>query len=77
MSQGRRRPLLLAVQSKEKNLFISVDAQLEGEADLEFETMDANMVLAQMEEPRNRVDIAILGACRNNHSRISNWYSAR
>lgn len=54
------------VQSKGKNFLIPVGAQLDAEADLEFETMDANMVLAQMDDAGNRVNIVVLDACRDN-----------
>ncbi len=54
------------VQSRGKNFLIPVGAQLESEADLEFETMDANIVLAQMDEASNRVNIVVLDACRDN-----------
>lgn len=54
------------VQSRGKNFLIPVDAHIEGEADLEFETMDANMVLAQMDDAGNRVNIVVLDACRDN-----------
>lgn len=54
------------VQSNGRNFLIPVGATLEGEADLEFETMDANMVLAQMDQAGNRVNIVVLDACRDN-----------
>jgi hypothetical protein len=54
------------IQSRGKNFLVPVDARIEGEADLEFETVDANMVLAQMDEAANRVNIVVLDACRDN-----------
>ena len=54
------------VQSKGRNFLVPVGAAIDAEADLEFETMDANMVLAQMDEAGNRVNIVVLDACRNN-----------
>ncbi len=54
------------IQSRGKNFLIPVGAQLDGEADLEFESMDANMVQAQMDEAGNRVNIVVLDACRDN-----------
>jgi formylglycine-generating enzyme required for sulfatase activity len=54
------------VQSRGKNFLLPVGAHVEGEGDLEFEEMDANMVLAQMDEAANRVNIVVLDACRDN-----------
>ena len=54
------------VQSRGKNFLMPVGARIEGEGDLEFEAMDANMVLAQMDEAANRVNIVVLDACRDN-----------
>jgi TPR repeat protein len=54
------------MQSRGRNFLIPVGAALDAEADLEFETLDANMVLAQMDEAGNRVNIVVLDACRNN-----------
>jgi len=54
------------VQSRGKNFLVPVGARVEGEGDLEFEAMDTNMVLAQMDEAANRVNIIVLDACRDN-----------
>ena len=54
------------VQSRGKNFLVPVGARVEGEGDLEFEAMDANMILAQMDEAANRVNIVVLDACRDN-----------
>lgn len=54
------------VQSRGRNYLVPLGAAVEAEADLEFEAMDANMVLAQMDEAGNRVNIVVLDACRNN-----------
>jgi len=54
------------IQSRGKNFLIPVDAQLQSESDLEFESMDANMVLSQMDDAGNRVNIVVLDACRDN-----------
>ncbi len=54
------------VQSRGKNFLIPVGASVDAEGDLEFETMDASMVLAQMDEAANRVNIVVLDACRDN-----------
>jgi PQQ-dependent catabolism-associated CXXCW motif protein len=54
------------VQSKGRNYLIPVNAKVEAEGELEFETVDANRVLAAMDDAGNRVNIMILDACRNN-----------
>lgn len=54
------------VQWRGRNYLVPIGAQIHREADVEDETVDANFVLAQMEEARNRVSIVILDACRNN-----------
>ncbi len=53
------------VQVDGHNYMLPVDAQLDSKDDLEFEAVDMNRVLVQLErEPR--VNIIILDACRNN-----------
>jgi uncharacterized caspase-like protein len=54
------------VQSKGRNFLIPVGASLESEADLEDESVDANLVLSHMDDAQNRVNIVVLDACRNN-----------
>src|SRR5262245_24855462 len=54
------------VQSKGRNYLIPVNANVDGEEELEFETVDANRLLAVMDQAENRVNIVILDACRNN-----------
>lgn len=54
------------VQSKGRNYLVPVNAKVETEGELEFETVDANRVLAAMDDAGNRVNIMILDACRNN-----------
>jgi hypothetical protein len=64
------------VQSRTgKNYLIPVGADLKEEFELEDEAVDANRVLAGMEEAGNRVNIVILDACRNNPFARS-WRSA-
>ena len=63
------------VQSKGKNFLIPVNADIREEFELEDEAVDANRVLAGMEEAGNRVNIVILDACRNNPFARS-WRSA-
>jgi len=53
------------LQLNGKNYLIPVDAKLESEVDLDFEAMDVNFVLRQMERS-DRVNIVLLDACRNN-----------
>jgi len=53
------------LQLNGKNYLIPVDAKLESEVDLDFEAMDVNFVLRQMERD-DRVNIVLLDACRNN-----------
>jgi hypothetical protein len=48
------------------NYLIPIGARLKSEADLEFETMDANRVLEQMENAHNNTNFVILDACRSN-----------
>ncbi len=54
------------VQSRGRNYLIPVDASVQSEAELEYESIDANLVLSYMEEAHNRINIVILDACRNN-----------
>jgi TonB family protein len=54
------------VQVKGINYLVPVDAQIETEEEIEYETVDAGFVLAQMESSRTSVNIVILDACRNN-----------
>ena len=54
------------VQSRGRNFLLPVGASIESEAEVEDETIDANLVLSYMEEAQNRVNIVVLDACRNN-----------
>jgi uncharacterized caspase-like protein len=54
------------VQSRARNFLIPVDARIQGEAQLEFDTVDANRVLAAMDDAGNRVNLLILDACGDN-----------
>ena len=64
------------VQSRNgRNYLIPVGADVKDEYELEDEAVDANRVLAGMEEAANRVNIVILDACRNNPFARS-WRSA-
>ncbi len=48
------------------NYLVPVDAKVESEEEVEYECVDAGFVLAQMDSAGNRLNIAILDACRNN-----------
>ncbi len=54
------------VQVKGENFLIPLDDSIQMEADVRFKTLNASLVLAKMEESRNRTNIVILNACRNN-----------
>ncbi len=54
------------VQVNGANYLIPIGAQINGEAEVKYEAVDAGFVLAQMEEARNRLNIVVLDACRNN-----------
>ena len=54
------------VQSRGRNFLMPVNANINSEADLEYESLDANLVLAKMDEAGNRVNMIILDACRDN-----------
>ena len=54
------------VQSFQQNYLLPVDAELRNAADLDLVAVDAESVLRQMASARNRANIFILDACRNN-----------
>lgn len=54
------------IQVKGSNYLIPVNATITTEEEIEYESVDAGLVLAQMEAARNRLNIVILDACRNN-----------
>jgi hypothetical protein len=54
------------VQAAGTNYLLPVGSQVDTEADLVIEAVDANWVLAQMNEAGNGLNIVILDACRNN-----------
>jgi hypothetical protein len=49
-----------------RNYLIPIDAEIETESDVKFETVDAGRVLGKMEDAGNGLNIVILDACRNN-----------
>jgi|GEM_PF-2744158 len=54
------------LQMKGSNFVIPISAAISSENDVEIECLEANRVLAKMESARNRLNIVILDACRNN-----------
>ena len=55
------------LQSQGNNYLIPLRADIEKEADIEFETVDANRILAHLQEANGKgVNILILDACRDN-----------
>jgi Caspase domain/Sel1 repeat len=49
-----------------RNYLIPIDAHIESEADVKYESVDAGRVLSQMYEAENGLNIVILDACRDN-----------
>jgi hypothetical protein len=54
------------MQVKGRNFLIPVDAQIEREDEVAYNSVDAGQVLDKMEAAGNRLNIVILDACRNN-----------
>jgi formylglycine-generating enzyme required for sulfatase activity len=54
------------VQLNGRNYLIPTTANIEREADVEIEAVSADWVIEQMRYARNRLNIVILDACRNN-----------
>ncbi|NLI83644.1 MAG: SUMF1/EgtB/PvdO family nonheme iron enzyme [Deltaproteobacteria bacterium] len=54
------------IQAGGRNFLIPVGARIEHEKQVEYEGVDAGSVLAEMEYARNRLNIVILDACRDN-----------
>jgi len=54
------------IQAKGRNYLIPVGQSIGSEAELEDEAVDVNLVLNFMEEAKNRINIVVLDACRNN-----------
>ncbi len=54
------------IQVNGTNYLVPVGADVKTEADIEFEAVDANRVLAQMQTADNRLNMVFLDACRNN-----------
>jgi TPR repeat protein len=54
------------IQVKGENYLIPLGGSVASETDVRFKTLNAGLVLGKMEESRNRTNIVILDACRNN-----------
>ena len=54
------------VQAKGRNFLIPVDADIQREDEVAYNSVDANQVLDKMEAANNRLNIVILDACRDN-----------
>ena len=54
------------LQVRGRNYLVPVDAEIEDEASTRVAAVDVELLLEQMGEAKNRVNIVILDACRNN-----------
>jgi formylglycine-generating enzyme required for sulfatase activity len=54
------------MQVKGRNFLIPVDADIQNEDEVPYRSIDANEVLSKMETAKNRLNLMILDACRNN-----------
>ena len=54
------------LQVKGRNYLVPVNAEIGLEDEIEFTTVDVNLVLAKMDSAKNSLNIVILDACRNN-----------
>jgi len=54
------------VQVRGHNYLVPIDASLPSEASVRVQAVDVELVLEQMTEARNRANVVILDACRNN-----------
>ena len=54
------------IQVNGRNYLIPTEAEIYAEEEVEYEAVDVGFVLSQMEIARNRMNIIILDACRNN-----------
>jgi hypothetical protein len=55
-----------AVQVRGSNYLIPIGANPTREADVDFQMVDVNLVLRQMEGSRTKLNVVMLDACRNN-----------
>jgi len=54
------------LQVKGRNYLIPIGADIRGESDVKYESVDAGRVLGKMEDAGNSLNVIILDACRNN-----------
>src|SRR3990172_3250211 len=54
------------MQVNGRNYLIPVDADIQGESEVDYKAVDAGLVLAKMDMAKNVMNIVILDACRNN-----------
>lgn len=54
------------MQVEGNNYLIPVDAKIETESDVKYETVNAGRILGKMEDAENELNIVILDACRDN-----------
>ena len=54
------------LQVRGRNYLVPVDADIDSEASTRIAAVDLDLVLEQMAEARNRVNVVVLDACRNN-----------
>ncbi|MDA3791614.1 MAG: SUMF1/EgtB/PvdO family nonheme iron enzyme [Desulfobacula sp.] len=54
------------LQLNNRNYLVSIGSVIESEGDVEFEAVDAGLILNKMEDAGNDLNIVILDACRNN-----------
>ena len=54
------------IQVAGRNYLIPVDANIQGESEVDYKAVDAGLVLAKMDLAQNEMNIVILDACRNN-----------
>ena len=54
------------IQVKGENYLIPLGDSIKSETDVRYKTVNAGLILGKMEESRNRANIVILDACRNN-----------
>ncbi len=54
------------MQVKGRNFIIPIGARIQGERDVEYESVDVGRVLGKMEDAGNRMNLVILDACRDN-----------
>ena len=59
------------LQVRGHNYLVPVDANLPSEAAVRFQAVDVDAVLEQMAEARNRANVVILDACRNNPFQVA------